>query len=165
MLHFLGTSSLPVLGPLAVSLLGLRSALASDFASCRLLSTMSFSPLSQYTTMLAAKDLEENCWVNVNRSLKWWYHFLCNWTLLHFCPLCILVEKFRWGYGAGIQGKRARGAARLLLASASPPDRASAGLRPGRRAARRGQTAAAARAAAAAAADRGRPVAAGSLCE
>ncbi|XP_051051718.1 translation initiation factor IF-2-like [Phodopus roborovskii] len=72
------------------------------------------------------------------------------------------AEPLTWGHGAGIQGKRARGAARLLLASASPPDRASAGLRPGLRAARRGQTAAAARAAAAAA-DRGRPVAAGSL--
>lgn len=74
------------------------------------------------------------------------------------------AEPLTWGHGAEIQDKRARGAARLLLASASPPDPASAGLRPGLRAARRGQTAAAARAAAAAA-DRGRPVAAGSLCE
>lgn len=63
----------------------------------------------------------------------------------------------------------APGAARLLLASASSSFFASPGLCPGHGAGRRGWAAvafpSAAVAADAAAADRGRPVAAGSLCE
>lgn len=77
-------------------------------------------------------------------------------------------ELLTWGRDTGSGDSPSRGAgrrARLLLVSV--PSSASPGLRPGRGAARRGRAAATvpSAASAAAAADRGRPVAAGSLCE
>lgn len=77
-------------------------------------------------------------------------------------------ELLTWGRDTRSGDSPSRGArrrARLLLVSVSSS--ASPGLRPGHGAARRGRAAAAvpSAASAAAAADRGRPVAAGSLCE
>lgn len=85
-----------------------------------------------------------------NKLIRFWesQSERCELALSLSCSLCLSSPRIvntlwcwlpkTWGRGAGIRGKRAPGAARLLLASASPLDPASAGLCPGRRAARPG---------------------------
>lgn len=120
--------------PILISLVGFSPALASGFANCYSMGSVLPSTTARQTSSSASGSHSLSAVSSHSLSLS--------------CSLCLSSPRIvntlwcwlprTWGRGAGIRGKRAPGAARLLLASASPLDPASAGLCPGRRAARPG---------------------------